>query len=157
LERKDEKMTLTQKENALLCDLKSQEQICIEKYAKYESEACDQTLKGIFSSIKSTEESHLDTINKILGGEEVKMPQAPSAVSQKLDITPSSCSVDKKSADAFMCKDALAMEKHVSSLYDVSIFEFSSPVLRDTLNHIQKEEQNHGEQLYEYLSKNNLY
>ncbi len=56
-----------------------------------------------------------------------------------------------------MCKDALAMEKHVSSLYDVSIFEFSSPVLRDTLNHIQKEEQNHGEQLYEYLSKNNLY
>ncbi|MBQ8719603.1 MAG: spore coat protein [Clostridia bacterium] len=150
-------MTLTQKETALLNDLKSQEQLCIEKYDKYANDACDQTLKGIFSSIKSTEQSHLDTINKILGGEEVKMPTAPTAVSQKLDITPSSCSADAKCKDGFMCKDALAMEKHVSSLYDVSIFEFSSPVLRDTLNHIQKEEQNHGEQLYEYLSKNNMY
>ena len=56
-----------------------------------------------------------------------------------------------------MCKDALAMEKHVSGVYDTGIFEFNSPVLRDTLAHIQKEEQNHGEQLYEYLSKNNLY
>ena len=150
-------MTLTQKETSLLNDLKSQEQLCIEKYAKYESEACDPTLKGIFCSIKSTEQSHLDSINRMLRGEEVKMTAAPSAVSQKLDIAPSSCNADSKNKDGFMCKDALAMEKHVSSLYDVSIFEFTSPVLRDSLNHIQKEEQNHGEQLYEYLSKNNLY
>ena len=53
--------------------------------------------------------------------------------------------------------DALSMEKHVSGLYDTCIFEFTSPTLRDTLNHIQKEEQNHGEQLYEYMSKNNMY
>ena len=36
-------------------------------------------------------------------------------------------------------------------------FSFYAPTLRDTLNHIQKEEQNHGEQLYEYMSKNNMY
>lgn len=150
-------MTLTQKETSLLCDLKAQEQLCIEKYGKYSQEACDTALKGLFSEIKTTEEGHLATINKILGGEEVSMPAAPSAVSQKADWKESSCSAEGKSRDAFLCKDALSMEKHVSSLYDTSIFEFTSPVLRDTLNHIQKEEQNHGEKLYEYMAKNNMY
>lgn len=149
-------MTLTQKENGLLCDLKSQEQLCIEKYGKYESEACDPQLKTLFSSIKTTEQSHLDTINKIMGGEEVKMPaQAPEA--QKWSGTASTCPMDQKNKDAFLCKDALTMEKHVSSLYDTSIFEFSNTTLRDTLAHIQKEEQNHGEQLYSYMSANNMY
>ena len=151
-------MTLTQKENSLLCDLKSQEQLCIEKYGKYSNEACDPALKNLFSSIKTTEEGHLSTINRILGGEEVAMNQAPpTAQSEKFTAAPSSCPQDKKQADSFLCKDALSMEKHVSSVYNTGIFEFSSPVLRDTLAHIQKEEQNHGQQLYNYLACNNMY
>ena len=149
-------MTLTQKEHGLLCDLKTQEQLCIEKYTKYENEACDPQLKALFASIKTTEQSHLETINKIMGGEEVKMPQAtPEA--HKWSGTPSSCSAEMKNKDAFLCKDALTMEKHVSSLYDTSIFEFSNTTLRDTLAHIQKEEQNHGEELYSYMSANAMY
>ena len=150
-------MTLTQKEHSLLTDLKSQEQLCIEKYGKYAEYACDPALKSLFSKIKTAEEGHLSTISKIMSGEEVAMPAPPTAVSAKLNVEPSSCSVEQKNQDAYLCKDALAMEKHVSSVYDTSIFEFSSPVLRDTLNHIQKEEQNHGEELYEYMSKNNMY
>ena len=149
-------MTLTQKENGLLCDLKTQEQLCIEKYTKYENEACDPALKAIFSSIKSTEQTHLATINRIMGGEEVTMPsEAPRA--KKWSGEMSACPADKKSADAFLCKDALSMEKHVSSLYDTSVFEFTSPTLRDTLAHIQMEEQNHGEEIYSYMSANNMY
>lgn len=150
-------MTLTQKETTLLQDLKSQEQLCIEKYGKYSDEACDPTLKNLFSKIKTTEESHLSTINRILGGEEVSMVGCPSAVSEKFQGQPSSCPVDSKKKDEFLCKDALTMEKHVSSLYDTTIFEFTSPTLRDTLNHIQKEEQIHGEQLWEYMKTNNMY
>lgn len=150
-------MTLTQKEHSLLLDLKSQEQLCIEKYGKYEQDANDPCLKSLFKSIKSTEESHLSTVSRIISGEEVTTNTAPTAVSQKLECQMSSCSEQQKKSDAFLCKDALAMEKHVSGLYDTSIFEFTSPTLRDTLNHIQKEEQNHGEQLYEYMSKNNMY
>ena len=130
-------MTLTQKETNLLQDLKNQEQLCIEKYGKYESEACDSQLKTLFSSIKTTEQSHLDTINKIMNGEEVKMPSAAPAA-QQWSGTPSSCTPENKQKDAFLCKDALSMEKHVSSLYDTSIFEFTSTTLRDTLGHIQK-------------------
>ena len=150
-------MNLTPKENSLLCDLKSQEQLCIDKYSKYEASAADPCLKSLFCNIKNTEQSHLSTISRILSGEEVTTNAAPSAVSQKLECPLSSVSAQEKQSDAFLCKDALAMEKHVSSLYDTSIFEFNSPVLRDTLNHIQKEEQNHGEQLYMYMSKNGMY
>ena len=150
-------MTLTQKETSLLTDLKSQEQLCIEKYGKYEQDAHDPCLKSLFKSIKCTEESHLSTISRIMSGEEVSTNAAPTAVSQKLECPMSSCSEAEKKSDGFLCKDALAMEKHVSGLYDTSIFEFTSPTLRDTLNHIQKEEQNHGEQLYEYMQCNNMY
>lgn len=151
-------MTLTQKENSLLCDLKSQEQLCIEKYSMYSERATDPELKTLFNQIKSTEQTHLDTINRIMQGEEVKMPSPPpTAVSAKLECRLSTSTPEEKSKDAFLCKDALAMEKHVSAIYDTSIFEFTSPTLRDTLNHIQKEEQNHGEQIYQYMSKNGMY
>ena len=151
-------MTLTQKETSLLNDLKSQEQLCIEKYGKYSEAAHDGALKNLFTSLKENEQKHLDTINQMLSGTEVAMPAAsPSATNAKLTCTPSTCSESEKQNDAFLCKDALSMEKHVSSVYNTATFEFSSPVLRDTLAHIQKEEQNHGEKLYNYLSCNNLY
>ena len=151
-------MTLTQKETTLLSDLKSQEQLCIEKYNQYSQQAHDPELKKLFSTLSENERKHLDTINQILNGTEVSMPaQSPSAVQAKLQCKMSSCNEDEKKNDAYLCKDALSMEKHVSSVYNTGVFEFSSPVLRDTLAHIQKEEQNHGEQLYNYLSCNNMY
>ena len=153
-----EKMTLTQKETTLLSDLKSQEQLCIAKYGKYAEAAHDPELKTLFSDLKTTEQKHLDTINQILGGTEVKMPsESPSAVQSKLQCKVSSVSEADKQNDAYLCRDALSMEKHVSGVYNTSVFEFSSPILRDTLVHIQKEEQNHGEKLYNYLSCNNMY
>lgn len=151
-------MTLTPKEHSLLSDLKSQEKLCIEKYGKYEKEALDPALKNLFSSIRTTEENHLSTVSRIIAGEEVEMPSAPpKAKNEKADLPQSTLTGEEKSKDAFLCADALAMEKHVSSVYDVAIFEFSSATLRDTLNHIQKEEQNHGKEIYDYMSKNNMY
>ena len=151
-------MTLTQKETTLLSDLKSQEQLCIEKYTKYAEQACDPTLKNLFTTVKSTEENHLSTICRIMNGEEVSMGASSSGSSSSVSqSTQSTCPQQSKDHDAFLCKDALSMEKHVSSLYDTCIFEFSSPVLRNTLNHIQKEEQQHGEELYRYMKNNNMY
>ena len=151
-------MTLTQKETTLLNDLKSQEQLCTEKYKKYSDTANDPTLKNLFTTLSQNEQKHLDTITQMLSGNEVKMPGAsPSAVTAKLECNMSTCTESEKQTDAYLCKDALAMEKHVSSVYDMSVFEFTNPTLRDTLSHIQKEEQNHGEQLYNYLSCNNMY
>ena len=150
-------MVLTQKETELLKDLKSQEQLCIEKYTKYQSDACDPALKNLFGSILSAEQTHLQTINDILAGKSVSTGSAPSCAAQASSPAPSSCNAESKKADGYLCRDALAMEKHVSSVYDTSVFEFSSPALRDALSHIQKEEQNHGQQLYAYLATNGMY
>ena len=151
-------MNLTQKETTLLQDLKSQEQLCIEKYNKYSQLAHDPELKNLFSTLSQNEQKHLDTLNQILQGQEVSMPpMSPSAVQAKLQCKMSNCNEVEKKNDGYLCKDALSMEKHVSSVYNTGVFEFTSPVLRDTLAHIQKEEQNHGEQLYSDLAKNGLY
>ncbi len=150
-------MTLTQKETSLLNDLKSQESICIEKYGKYAEAAHDPELKQLFTNLKANEQKHLDTVTQILGGAEVQMPAAPSAAQSKLQCKMSSCTPEQKKNDAYLCSDALAMEKHVSAVYNTATFEFTSPTLRDTLAHIQKEEQNHGEMLYSYMSCNNMY
>ena len=85
-------MTLTQKETTLLQDLKSQEQLCIEKYNKYSDLAHDPELKNLFSALAGNEQKHFDTINQILNGTEVKMPdQSPSAVQAKLQCKMSTC------------------------------------------------------------------
>ncbi len=151
-------MTLTQKETTLLSDLKSAEELCIEKYGKYAGMAHDPELRQLFTTLKENEQKHLQTISQILSGTEVSMPsESPSAVASKLSCTPSSCTADEKQEDGYLCRDALSMEKHVSGNYNITVFEFSNPVLRDTLAHIQKEEQNHGEMLYNYLECNGMY
>ena len=150
-------MNLSQKETDLLKDLQTQEELCIEKYKRYAADAKDSCLKNLFNSLASNEESHLSTIQKIMQGEEVSVNPAKNAPAQQGECAPSSLSPEDKRQDAYLCQDALAMEKHISSLYDVSIFEFTNPTLRDTLNNIQKEEQNHGKQIYDYMSRNGLY
>lgn len=151
-------MTLTTKETEILKDLKAQEELCIQKYGKYSAAACDPALKSLFEEIKNAEMTHLDTINRILGGEEVAMPKTPkSAAEAKYNGAPSSCNASDKNNDAYLCRDALSMEKHVSGVYNTGVFEFCSPTLRDTLAHIQKEEQDHGEKLYSYLAASGMY
>ena len=121
-------MTLTVKEGEILKDLKAQEQLCIKKYDKYSSAACDPALKALFVELKTNEQAHLETINRIIAGEEVKMPAAPKpAAASKYDGAPSSCSVVDRENDAYLVNDALSMEKHVSGVYNTGVFEFCSP------------------------------
>ncbi len=60
-------------------------------------------------------------------------------------------------ADARLCQDMLMTEKYVSGAYDTAIFEFADASVRQTLNHIQQEEQQHGEGLFNYLSSKGMY
>lgn len=61
------------------------------------------------------------------------------------------------SSDADMCTDMLMTEKYVSGAYDTAIFECKDPRVRDVLNHIQKEEQKHGEAIYQYMESKGMY
>ncbi len=158
-------MQLTQKETSLLKDLKDQEQLCVDKYNQHASQANDPQLKSLFTQIGQVESGHLDTVNQILSGTVPSMQSGSSASSggssqMQQSFTQTYSSSDQsqgKQKDSYLCTDLLSTEKHVSSTYNTSIFEFSDSKIRDVLNHIQKEEQQHGEQIYNYMSQNGMY
>ena len=147
-------LTFTPKEQSLLCDLVAQEELCVTKYGKYASDACDGGLKNLFSAIAQVEQGHLNTLHQIQSGTVPPMSGGgtkPTAPTQPANYQPAD-----RNSDCFLCQDALAMEKHVSGTYDTCIFEFTDTGVRDTLNHIQKEEQQHGEQLYAFMATNQM-
>ena len=147
-------MKLTQKETMLLQDLKTSEEICIEKYGQYAQRAEDQALADLFLTLRSKEEEHLDTINQLIQG---KVPM--TAGGQGGQGQPGDGKAAQKSnskSDEYLLQDALDTEKHVSGVYDTCIFEFTDPGARQALNHIQKEEQEHGQLLYDYMAAHGM-
>ncbi len=150
-------MALTQKETALLKDMKGQEELCIQKYNKYSELAKAEELKALFSSMAKVEQNHLQTVTAMMSGNTPPMPNTIENSNNNHCKTVTYMSEADKQSDAFLCRDMLATEKHASALYDTAIFEFVDPAARKTLNHIQAEEQQHGEQLYAYMSCNGMY
>ena len=147
-------MNLTPKEQDLLQSMLAQEQVCPEKYEKYSNSACDVQLQNLFSGIGQAERQHIDTINQLLSG---TIPQAGNGGSAlPTPSNPSSCAAGDRQKDQFLCSDSLAMEKHVSSEYNSGIFAFADTGVRSVLNHIQKEEQEHGEKLSAYMRLNGM-
>ena len=103
-------MTLTTKEQGLIADLKSSEEICIQKYNKYSNEACDKELKNLFCRLSQNEQTHLDWLTQIQNGCVPDTNNAQKASDCGLEGRTPVC----KELDTFLCKDALSMEKHVS-------------------------------------------
>ncbi len=62
-----------------------------------------------------------------------------------------------QSLDQNLCNDMLMTEKYVSGTYDTAIFEFREPQVRNIFNHIQKEEQQHGEAIFDYMQTHGMY
>jgi len=143
-------MKLTQKETTLLKDLKASEELCIEKYGTYAERAEDPELKALFETIRTAELQHLSTIESLMQGTVPMMGGGQQ--SNEASACCGGCEKKASRNDEFLCHDALDTEKHVSSLYDTCIFEFTDAGARDALNHIQKEEQEHGKRLYDYMS-----
>lgn len=164
-------VNLTQKERSLLEDQQKHEQVCIDKYNNYANQTQDPQLKQLFQSYASQEQTHLDTINSILNGQVPSMnqgqqqsQQGTGSLSQSgmgaLGQTMSASSMQGVMAgqsEANLCNDMLMTEKYVSSAYDTAIFEFADANIRQALNHIQKEEQQHGEGIFNYMQSNGMY
>ena len=141
-------MILTEQETMLLNDLKQQEELCRDKYAFYSSEAKDPELKQLFEVIQKEEAEHYDTISSLLSGDTPDVGiAAPKNYQPKAAYHASSENADKKH-DALLCSDSISSEKYVSSAYNNDLFSFASPKVRQILNHIQTEEQQHAEMIY---------
>ena len=151
-------MQLSQKEKDIIKDLIDEEKLCVEKYTKHSSCANDSQLKNLFSQIAQIEQSHLDSVTQLSNGvipqQNGNSPQPQSNFSATYSAMDNN---DQKKNDAYLCSDILATEKHASHLYDTCIFEFKDASARSLLNHIQKEEQNHGKLIYDYMQTNSMY
>lgn len=151
-------INLTEKEKMLLKDQKSHEEMCIKKYNKYANLAEDPELKSIFLKHANQEQQHLNSINQILNGQ---VPTVNAGQSQNqsniqpINNTLFNGTVNQNDAD--LCQDILATEKYVSGTYDTTIFEFRDTNIRKVLNHIQSEEQKHGEEIYKYMESKGMY
>lgn len=158
-------MQLSQKETELLKEIEGQEKLCMEKYSEASSRAQDGQLKNLFSQLSGNEKQHYDTVCSIMQGNVPSMSggsssQSGSSSSQStgsFSSTYGNEDSEAKKNDCFLCTDMLAMEKHASHVYDTCIFEFKDSKIRDSLNHIQKEEQEHGKMIYDYMSANGMY
>ncbi len=163
-------ITLSTKERYLLEDEKTHEEQCILKYDNYANLAADAQLKAVFRANGQKEREHLETINQLLQGKVPSMAgqgqnsqsnnqgqsQGTSQTSQQNAVEMSG-SQSFKMSDKDMCTDMLSTEKYVSGTYDTAIFEFSDAQVRDVLNHIQKEEQKHGEAIFAYMQSKGMY
>ncbi len=150
-------ITLTQKERMLLEDQKSHEELCIEKYTKYEKQAKDTQLKQICNANGQVERSHLDSINQLLSGNIPDLNQKQNQNQSPTQSMNNNESSGVNFSDKDICTDLLMTEKYVSGSYDTTIFEFRDTEVRDVLNHIQKEEQKHGEAIFKYMESKGLY
>lgn len=147
---------LSQKERMLLQDLKSQEEICVVKYQNYSQQAQDQQLKQMLTTVGTEEQHHFDMVNQMLQGQEPTIPTHQQNSSQQA-WSPGSPTMQGNNQDKLLCGDLLSTEKFVSSTYDIGIFESACPQVRKALQHIQQDEQRHGEMLFNYMNSHGMY
>ena len=166
-------MNFTNKERTLLEDQKNHEKICIQKYSNYASLASCQELKNIFKQNGQIEQQHYNTIDQLLKGQMPQMQQSSGGQSgssgsqmsmqsstqtqSQTAFMPQGQSTGYNTSDKDLCTDMLMTEKYVSGAYNTAIFEFRDPQVRNILNHIQKEEQQHGEAIYKYMESKGMY
>jgi len=160
-------ITLNQKETSLLQDQKKHEELCIKKYSAFANQAQDPQLKQLLTTLGQQEQHHLDTLNQIMSGQVPSMQSSGQQGSQQNSAQQNTFTSAQSGSlgqsgpfgqnDADLCEDLLSTEKYVSATYNTAIFEFRDPAIRQALNHIQKEEQQHGEALYNYMASKGMY
>ncbi len=154
---------LTQKEKMLLEDQKKHEEICIQKYQNYSAQVQDPQLKQLLSNYAQQEQEHLNSLNQLLSGQLPSINQQQSGSQQQSNLQqgmqsqPTNQGVAANQRDASLLNDLLMTEKYVSGTYDTAIFEMTSSNVRQVLNHIQKEEQQHGEGIFNYMNSHGMY
>ena len=149
------KIELSQKERMFLEDGKLQEEVCVEKYKNYSEQAEDAELKQLFNKLSGEEQHHYDIINQMLQGEQPNLSHNQQT-QQPLTQNNTQKSIDNQH-DKILCSDLLSTEKYVSGTYDMDIFESANPVVRQAMQHIQQDEQKHGQELFNYMNSHGMY
>ena len=165
--------TLSEKSQQFLQEAKALEQLCVDKYNQAAQQANCSNLSQLLSQIAQQEQKHLDMVTQLSNGQ---IPQYTPHVSAMAGIanqqnqpsqfatTPSvmqnamnSTTGQYNQKDKALLEDLLKDEKFVSGAYDQSIFEQTDGQVRDVLNTIQHQEQEHGKMLFDYMNSHGMY
>jgi spore coat protein CotF len=120
----------------------------------------------MFQTFAQQEQQHLNSINQMLNGQVPNVQQSQQQGQQQQSQGQQQVQQGQQeqqqagminSSDADLCTDMLMTEKYVSSAYNTAVFEFTNTNAREVLNHIQKEEQQHGEGIFNYMKKKGMY
>ncbi|GAB6098190.1 hypothetical protein JCM16358_00690 [Halanaerocella petrolearia] len=171
-------MQLTAKEEELILDNLAAEEICIHKYEMYANNASDKQIKGLFNNLANQERKHAQALTDMLdgdfqsvkqGGQQGQTEQMQSvsdlAMTDKqnnMEIANSAMATkNDQDYDSFsdrqLLQDALMTEKHVSTSYDNAVLESANRKIVQNLEHIQQEEHNHAQQLFEMMNQKGWY
>jgi spore coat protein CotF len=170
---------LTQKEQQLLSDQLNHEKVCIQKYSSYAQQTRDPQLRQMFNQYASEEQNHYDTVSQLLSGQPANLSMGAGAGQggqqgrfQQQRQTQQAQMQGGEAAElqgavggagmtdqeeAAMLGDMLMTEKFVSGAYDTAVFESANSDVRQALQHIQREEQQHGEGIFNYMSQHGMY
>ena len=146
---------LSQKERMFLEDGKIQEEVCVEKYKNYSQQAEDAQLKQLFNKLSGEEQHHYDIINQMLQGQQPNLSHNQQTQQPQLKAIPNKSANNQH--DKILCSDLLSTEKYVSGTYDMDVFESANPIVRQAMQHIQQDEQRHGQELFNYMSSHGMY
>ena len=146
---------LSQKERMFLEDGKLQEEVCVEKYKNYSQQATDAPLKQLFNKLAGEEQHHYNIINEMLQGQQPNLSHNQQAQQPVTQSTPQGAINNQH--DKILCSDLLSTEKYVSGTYDIDIFESAEPIVRQAMQHIQQDEQRHGQELFNYMNSHGMY
>lgn len=146
---------LSQKERMFLEDGKIQEEVCVQKYENYSEQAQDAELKQLCNKLAGEEQHHYDIINQLLQGQQPNLSHGQQA--QQATMKNNFKGTMNNQSDKVLCTDLLSTEKYVSGTYDIDVFEAANPTVRQAMQHIQKDEQKHGEELFNYMNSHGMY
>lgn len=149
-------MKLNPKEQQLVNELKNQEELCVRKYNFYASQAKDPELKSLFKKISGYEQNHYDMLDSLSKGETpvIKVRKPLAAKYEPRGVY--SCDPASKEFDKFLCTDIIATEKYIATAYNNDLFYFASTDVRNVLNAIMTDEQNHAEMIWKYKVANKM-
>jgi spore coat protein CotF len=145
---------LSQKERMFLEDGKIQEEVCVEKYKNYSQQAADPQLKQLFTKLSGEEQHHQNIINEMLQGQQ---PNLSHNQTQQPVVQSTPQGAMNNQHDKILCTDLLSTEKYVSGTYDIDIFESAEPIVRQAMQHLQQDEQRHGQELFNYMNSHGMY
>lgn len=149
-------MKLNQKEVQLVNELKTQEQLCIQKYDFYAAQAKDPELKSLFKKLSKYEQNHFDMLDELSKGTVPSIKtKTPLAVKYEPKGTHPGDQASKD-FDKFLCTDIITTEKYVATAYNDDLFYFASTDVRNVLNAIMTDEQNHAEMIWKYKVANKM-